>query len=533
MKNAIRRGLAVLFALMLVVGTLAALPATVQAADEEYVAKLGYATTDWSAQEWGDNVSTTVNGAGTYTLSWDLAEDMTVADAGVFVIDLEGAAAAGYKLTGLTITADGAEVPVDLEKIVTGDIEEKGNYRIEIYNQYGTTVENSPIDPALAFSTNLTITFTLEVGAPEGVYEAKLGYATMDWSAQEWGDVVKTVVTGAGTYTLSWDLAEDVTVADAGVFVIDVVGAGTAGFQLTDLAITADGNEIPVDLEKVVTGDVEENGNFRIEIYNQYGSTAENAPIDNALAFENNLTITFSIEGGAAPAEPVEKPAAPEFDPNSTYNAYLGVQTPNWTYRDPWNSANGIGSDYWGDFIYGNETNEKYGKVTDAVVAGNGTYTVSVTDFGTIFADDFGAAGQDYFNLLFISTDIPMSDDVQITDVKLIVDGKTVHTYKEAYLDPDSGDYVKILIQNIWNDDVAEVSYYNAPSTSLEMSFTIAGFAYDAAAEVPETEPAPVATEPAPAEQGGNTAAIVICVIAVCAVAAVVAIVLIKKKKAN
>ena len=156
------------------------------------------------------------------------------------------------------------------------------------------------------------------------------------------------------------------------------------------------------------------------------------------------------------------------------------MQTPNWTYRDPWNSANGIGSEHWGDFIFGNETNEKYGVVTDAVVAGNGTYTVSVTDFGTIFADDFKTAGQEWFNLLFISTDIPMDENVKVTDVKLIIDGKTVHKYAEAYLDPDTTDYVKILIQNIWNEDVKEISYYAAPTTSLEMTFTISGFDYDA-----------------------------------------------------
>lgn len=143
-------------------------------------------------------------------------------------------------------------------------------------------------------------------------------------------------------------------------------------------------------------------------------------------------------------------------------------------------SDNGIGSEHWGDFIFGNETNEKYGVVTDAVVAGNGTYTVSVTDFGTIFADDFKTAGQEWFNLLFISTDIPMDENVKVTDVKLIIDGKTVHKYAEAYLDPDTTDYVKILIQNIWNEDVKEISYYAAPTTSLEMSFTISGFDYDA-----------------------------------------------------
>lgn len=474
--------LSMVLAVVMLISLMAVVPAA--GADDGFKATLGYATSDWSVSEWGDNVNTTVTGAGTYTLSWDLPEGTAITDALVFVVDIVGAGSEGYALTDLSVTADGEEIAVDMAKVATGDLEEKGNFRIEIYNEYGPTKEDAPIDTALAASGNLTVTFTIAAeGAAElAPHETKLGFANSDWSVQEWGDNAAITVEGAGEYTLSWDLPEGTTVSDALVFVVDVVGGGKDGFVLADLTITADDVDVPVDLAKVVTGDVEENGNFRIEIYNEYGTTKSDAPIDNAISITKNLTIAFTLEidPNAAPAAKKEAKAAEPFDPSGSYNAYLGVQTPNWTYRDPWNSANGIGSEHWGDFIFGNETNEKYGVVTDAVVAGNGTYTVSVTDFGTIFADDFKTAGQEWFNLLFISTDIPMDENVKVTDVKLIIDGKTVHKYAEAYLDPDTTDYVKILIQNIWNEDVKEISYYAAPTTSLEMTFTISGFDYDA-----------------------------------------------------
>lgn len=202
-----------------------------------------------------------------------------------------------------------------------------------------------------------------------------------------------------------------------------------------------------------------------------------------------SITLAAAIAVAGLAVSPAETVKADEIDLDSgVYNAYLGLQTPNWTYRNVWNDSLGVGSEYWGQFIYGNETGETYGVVTDAEVAGNGTYTVSITDFGTIFEDDFAAAGQDYFNLLFISTDIPLSDSISITDVTLKIDGKTIETYDEAFLDPDETEYVKILIQNIWNDDVAEISYYSAPTESLEMSFTISGFNYDNEAAMAEEE---------------------------------------------
>ena len=61
----------------------------------------------------------------------------------------------------------------------------------------------------------------------------------------------------------------------------------------------ADGQEVAFDKAKIKYGNIEDNNNcYRIEIYNDYGDTAKDSPIDkDNLAFEDSLEITFSIEG--------------------------------------------------------------------------------------------------------------------------------------------------------------------------------------------------------------------------------------------
>ena len=542
----LKKVLTVVMTLVLLLTGFVVLP--VQAEGEGFTAKLGYSDPAWAVSEWGDKVNATVTGAGTYTLSWDLAEGQAVNSAIVFVVDIVGAgadfAAQSMGVTDLKVKVDGADLAVDLSKVITGDLEENGNFRIEIYNEYGKTKEAPSIDTTKVVATkNLTVEFTLGVVGNT----AKFGYSDPAWAVSEWGDNASTIVTGAGAYNLTWNIPEGTTANSAIVFVVDIVGASAdlladgKAYNLTALKVTADGTELAVDLSKVITGDIEENGNFRIEIYNEYGTTKAAAPIDiTKIVASKTLAIDFTLEVIDAPTATPEEttPAAPAvtFDPAGKYNAYLGLQTPNWTYRDAWNSANGIGSEYWGSFIYGNETKQQYGVVTDVEVAGNGTYSVKLTDFGSIISDDFTTAKQDYFNLLYISTDIPLSEDIKITDAKIIMDGKTIKTFGEAFLDPDEKEYVKILFQNIWNDDVKELPFYVAPTSSVEMKFTISGFNYDnEAAGEEQTTPAPTtpaATTPADAPSG-NILPIVIAVVAAVAIIAVVAVVVLKKKKAN
>ncbi len=128
-------------------------------AADEYTAKLGFADTAWAVQDWESSVA--VTGDGQYTL--ESTAIAGAADFGVFVVDIEQMFADAPEATAVLdkVEVDGSELSFDAAKIKYGDIEEKGNYRIEIYNQYGETKNDSPVNQATAIGSSVKITFTV------------------------------------------------------------------------------------------------------------------------------------------------------------------------------------------------------------------------------------------------------------------------------------------------------------------------------------------------------------------------------------
>lgn len=137
----------------------------------------------------------------------------------------------------------GTEITFDNSKLSFGDLEANGNLRLELYNDFGATKDNPPLDISqLVFSNKIEITFTLggitlNPGAV-GSYITDISYADGDWDPGYWGDNTNgghTTVTGNGTYTVSYTASTDVD--GAVVFVIDAVGLAT---DITDIsAVTA------------------------------------------------------------------------------------------------------------------------------------------------------------------------------------------------------------------------------------------------------------------------------------------------------
>jgi hypothetical protein len=101
----------------------------------------------------------------------------------------------------------GTEVAFDNTKLVIGDLESKGNLRLELYNDYGSTKANPPLNLAdLKFGKKMAVTFTLEgitlKSGAVGTYTAAISFADADWSLQYWGGGNGDVtVNGNGTYT--------------------------------------------------------------------------------------------------------------------------------------------------------------------------------------------------------------------------------------------------------------------------------------------------------------------------------------------
>ncbi len=78
--------------------------------------------------------------------------------------------------------------------------------------------------------------------------------------------------------------------------------AKSKGVNVTDVKITQvkDGEttEVAVDSSKILFGDIENNGKLRIELYNQFGDTKDNAPLNTSdILFNESLNITFTITG--------------------------------------------------------------------------------------------------------------------------------------------------------------------------------------------------------------------------------------------
>lgn len=129
----------------------------------------------------------------------------------------------------------------DNTKLVYGDIEEKGNLRLELFNEYGDTKEDPPFSTSeLALFNSLEVTFTLSgvtlIEGAAGSYDASILYADGDWNPQANGEVI--TVNGDGTYTATFapgTLSEGVM-----VFVIDIVGMGEDIADMTAVTATID-----------------------------------------------------------------------------------------------------------------------------------------------------------------------------------------------------------------------------------------------------------------------------------------------------
>lgn len=285
------------------------------------------------------------------------------------------------------------------------------------------------------------------------------------------------------------------------------------------------------------------------------------------------MKFTKLLSAACAAAIAASALAIPASADEVSYHAYIGVQSASYTFRNAWNEPNygqGVVSD--DGMVYfdqltgwenpGNIAVSKGGVFTDAEITGDGTYTVSVTDF------DFGE--DETLNLLFVSTDIPLESGITLSDVKVKMDGNTKYTFEEAYLSPDEKEYMSPMCINIWNDDLGKqdgLFGYMMPSSSIEIEFTVSGTGVEAVTEATEaeteaeteaateaeteaettaaeevteaeteaaeTEAATEAAAPAdtqPEEASSSNVGIIIAIVAAVVVVAVVVVVVIKKK---
>jgi len=605
MKKIFKKLFASLLALALVITGFTIPVTSVQAEEAKTTAYISMADSAFAVQYWYDGndykgvkaTTAEVTGYGTYTVALDFSgvDGGVCPDLGFMDVEIANGEAA-YPNSYMNIDSvkiNGKEVT--LGKTYTSSDDGIAT-RTNLFNTWVTDIaagRTADGDKTDVTSTPVTgadytnvktveVTFTLGDGVeafaaatdaaavvatplPAEGTTAYLSMADSAFAVQYWFDgkdyapVVATnaTVTGYGQYTCSLDFSgvDGGVCPDLGFMDVEIQGGEqyfpNSYMQIDSLKINGE----DVTLGKTYTSS-DDGKATRTNLFNTWvteikeGRTADGVltdatatPVTGADYTKiKTVEVTFTIVAGDGSGVVAATTVAP-VDLNGVYHAYLGLQTPAWSFRNAVDDATyGIATDYFTHITGWDADNnpvDKGGVFTDAEIAGNGVYSVSVKDFD--LSSDF--TDQQFYNLLFISTDIPNTGEITISNVNVIMDGKTVYTFDSGFIDPDSKDLLKILAANLWNADLAngELFYYALPTQSIELQFTVAGMAYDnpdavavepvATTTTTETA-APVVEEKATGLSTGAIVGIVVAAVVVIG-GAVVIVVLNKKKKAK
>ena len=299
------------------------------------------------------------------------------------VLKLSGDAASldvSQSFLGLAIRSVRLEEPVEEGitirnyNVVQGDIENNGNYRVDIYNQWdgsgtGTDETSAVIPSEVNFRESISITFTI-TGIGNTSCNAFLCFADGTWATSNWGfnedGNGSCVINGDGTYTMK--LAG--SGSGLGVFAIDFIGLSAAvgaeniNVKIEKCVMDDWGTSLEFDNTKLVVGDIENNGNVRADIFNQWDGSgtgsAETCGVDlNAVNFSKRIGVTFEVTG----------------TDGGTYNAFMCFADGTWATSN------------WGFNEDGNGS---------CVINGDGIYSMSLSGAGSglaVFAIDIIGLG--------------------------------------------------------------------------------------------------------------------------------------------
>lgn len=586
MKKTLKKALAALMCTTLLFGS-NVLPARAEESTESYHAFIaigadGETAGSWGLQYYGEGAasnagtSTAVEGelkngeTTTISVAFDETVTYTWFTAPCMIAENPDSIVSASTFD-VKVFLDGKEIATDMSAGKSCWVEDTGDYAgncIRIgggYNEWADRyIAEAPTGfKEIAFEITPHIVIS-EVGAAtlsDAEYDAFIaigadGEAAGSWGLQYYGADAAGVTAVNGKLKSGETTSLSVTFEDTVAYTwfvapcMIVDNASTISPDSTfDVKVLVDGEEIATDLSVGKSCWAEDTGDYAgncIRIGGGYNEWGDKYIAEAPAGFK---TIEFQITPQIYVAEPVEEEAyvsaAGPVDVNGKYNAYLGFQTPKYSFRNAFDDATyGRDSEVFNQVTgWDAEGNAIVwsGDFTDAVIEGNGTYTVEVNNL-TFAEDEFSS--QDYMNLIFLSTDIPNTDEVTISDVELKIDGKSVELAPVgAIVSPDSKDYVNILLQNIWNDDVKTIGFYGVPMTKMSITFTVSGFAYDKAAEAVEEVKTEAASDSAqetsqveetPAEtveSSSNTPVVVIVVVVLVIGCAAAAVIISKKKK--
>ncbi len=492
----------------------------------EDTAYIAYADAAWAAQYWHDGsenpvkaTTAKITGAGDYTVGLDFTETEAGFASGVaftgLMIHRGEITFPGYTMKINDIRINGESVPFTKGYTST---DEGLTTRVNVMNEWVSEVPedartyNSNKEGISAVIVDKTL-FDTEVKTYEidfTLYDAMayIMFADSAWTNQYWGvddSAVKATnvnVTGEGEYTVALDFsaveggaAKDLAFAALGLANGEIQ---YPGYCMDITSIKVNGEDVAFTEGFTTTDD---KITTRVNFYNEWVSdlpdTARTSDADltgvsaimvdkAAFAEVKNIEITFKFVKGAAPAAAAEEEGAglsqAELDEllAKDYNAYMGVQTASYIFRNEWSDASyGLNSEANPGFFnrltgWDADSNavDYGGSFVDAVITGNGTYTVSLT------TGEMGFGSDEKYNLLFVSTDFPTAlineGHVVISDAKIkIGEGKTIE-YTEVDCE---GDYARLLFVNSYGTTEDIGCTVPGPNTPITVTFTVDGLA--------------------------------------------------------
>jgi hypothetical protein len=213
------------------------------------------------------------------------------------------------------IKLDGKEVSYDGNKILYGDLESNGNYRIEIFNVYGNTKLDSPFgggektsEPALACDSEIEITYTivnLDKDYGTNLLGAELTIADNNYTSG-WPDAKALLEFNGSVAGAQQSIKAIGSVANGYIVLVDLNNAVTMfpNMKLRLDEVLVDGESVPFDADKIMYGDIESKGTYRIELFNHWGDTSKDNPWNSfdeatesvpALGYKSSFEVKYTV----------------------------------------------------------------------------------------------------------------------------------------------------------------------------------------------------------------------------------------------
>ena len=475
-----------------------------------------FANADWSVQYWGADVpegvtatNAKIEGFGDYTvgLSFDTPSE-GLAFSALGIVNGEKTYPGAFLSIG-EIRVNGQAI--ELGKGYTSS-DDGITTRMNVYNEWVSEVPADArsldgelsdasaiiVDPAVFTGvSSIEIDFTLWPVTDV----AYLMFANGDWSKQFWGDdvpegmhAVVDIVDGQGAYTVSLSFDEP---SEGLAFAAVGVAKGEKTFNgyfidITDIKVN--GESIDFIAGYTTTDD---GITTRENIYNEWVSELppEARRADGVLEGASAIMVDPALFTGVSSIEvsfdyiygkPIVKDeSAPLTEEEAAellkadYNAYIGVQTASYIFRNTWDEAKyGRDSEENPGFFNrltgwdaDNVAVDYGGTFEDAVLTTAGTYSVSLT------TSDMGFGTDETFRMLFVSTDIPSrlitEGHLEISDVQIKIGDMATQKYTDV---DTTGTYARIVVIDEYNR--AEDPFgYTVPgaNATITITFTVSG----------------------------------------------------------